>query len=105
MPGSLRTPAILSSVVVLPFVVLELVNRLRFHEDFPFPLFGLMWLLALSFVIILMSIPRNQHTHDGSIANPLSVLPRVVLLILIAWLWIGIILDQMPCFLGVPNCD
>jgi hypothetical protein len=24
---------------------------------------------------------------------------------LIAWLWISIVLDRMPCFLGVPNCD
>jgi len=26
-------------------------------------------------------------------------------LILIAWLWAGALVDQMPCFLGVPNCD
>ena len=25
--------------------------------------------------------------------------------LLTAWLWIGILMDQMPCFLGVPNCD
>jgi hypothetical protein len=26
-------------------------------------------------------------------------------LILLAWLWVGLIHDQMPCFLGVPNCN
>jgi hypothetical protein len=26
-------------------------------------------------------------------------------LIIIAWLWGSVILDQMPCFLGVPKCD
>jgi hypothetical protein len=30
---------------------------------------------------------------------------RVVFLAFIARMWIGILIDQMPCFLGVPNCD
>jgi hypothetical protein len=29
----------------------------------------------------------------------------VVFMALIAWEWGVIIVDQMPCFLGVPNCD
>ena len=30
---------------------------------------------------------------------------KVVLLGLVAWYWIGLVIDQMPCFLGAPNCD
>jgi hypothetical protein len=33
------------------------------------------------------------------------VLPRIATLIFIAWMWVAVVLDQMPCFLGVPNCD
>jgi hypothetical protein len=38
-------------------------------------------------------------------ANPINLLLRVAFLALIAWMWGGILIDQMPCFLGVPNCD
>jgi hypothetical protein len=30
---------------------------------------------------------------------------RVSLVGLFAWLGVGLLIDQMPCFLGVPNCD
>jgi hypothetical protein len=30
---------------------------------------------------------------------------KAALLLLIAFLWIALIRDGMPCFLGVPNCD
>ncbi len=37
-----RSPAIISLVLVFPFMILELVNRRNFHEGFPIVLFGLM---------------------------------------------------------------
>jgi lysylphosphatidylglycerol synthetase-like protein (DUF2156 family) len=102
---NLRTPALISSVLVLPFMTLEFVNRRAFDEGLPVPLFAIMWLLPLSFILILMPIVRNLRAQERSTANPLSSLLGVVCLILLAWLWVGIIHDQMPCFLGVPNCD
>ena len=105
MLRNLRAPAIISSVLVLPFVVLELVNRRSFHEGFPLPLFGLMWLLPLSFILILMPIMRTLPAENRNLAIRPSLLPRVALLLLIAWLWGLLVVDQMPCFLGVPNCD
>ena len=102
---NLRTPSIISSILVLPFMILEFVNRQAFHEDFPIPLFAIMWLLPLSFILILMPIVRNLRAQERITANPFSLLLGVVFLILLAWLWVGLIHDQMPCFLGVPNCD
>jgi len=102
---NLRAPAIISSVLVLPFMILEFVNRRAFHEDFPIPLFAIMWLLPVSFILILTPIVRRLRAQERSAANPLSLLLGAVLLVLLAWLWVGLILDQMPCFLGVPNCD
>jgi len=29
----------------------------------------------------------------------------IVMLVLIAGLWVGILVDQIPCFLGALNCD
>jgi hypothetical protein len=37
--------------------------------------------------------------------KPIILLLSVLLLFIIAWLWITIIIDQMPCFVGVENCD
>ena len=101
----LRTQALVSSVVVLLFVFLELVNRRSYHEVFPIPLFGLMWLLPLSFALTATPIVRSLSAGRRGLPNHLGLLAGVVFLVLIAWLWVGMIIDQMPCFLGVPRCD
>jgi hypothetical protein len=100
-----RTPVLVSSALGLPFVVLELVNRRSYHEGFPIPLFGLLWLLPLSFMLIAPPLVRNLSARRSSPADRLRLLAGVLLLILVAGLWFGIISDQMPCFLGVPRCD
>ena len=94
-----------SSVLVLPFMILELLNRRGFHDGFPIPLFGFLWLLSFSFIVVMMPILRSLLSGNRSIPNPPGVLARTGLLMLIAWLWVGLVVDQMPCFLGVPNCD
>jgi len=102
---SLRSPAIISFLIVIPFMILELVNRRNFNEGFPIPLFVIMWLLPMIFIIILTPIVQNVRAGNSLIANPINLLLRVALLVLIAWMWTGILIDQLPCFLGVPNCD
>ena len=96
---------IISLLLVLPFTILEWVNRRTFHETFPITLFGILWLLPVIFILILMPIVQAVRLGNRIWANPIGLLLRVVCLILIAGLWIGIIVDQMPCFLGVPDCD
>ena len=102
---NLKTPAIVSAVLVSPFMILEMVNRRNLNAGFPRVLFGLMWLLAMSFMIILMPLLRRLPGGSRNIPKPVSILPRVIPLILIAGMWLALVLDQMPCFLGVPNCD
>ena len=93
--------AIIGSLLVLPFVVLELVNT----GSFPIPLFVVMWLLGFSFMFIAMPVARVVRDRNIQIVRPLSLVSRVVCLILIVFFWVGLALDQMPCFLGVSNCD
>jgi hypothetical protein len=100
-----RSPAIISLVLVIPFMILELVNRRNFPESFPIVLFGLLWALPMIFIVTLMPIMRNVRSGNSIMANPINLLLRVAFLALIAWMWGGILIDQMPCFLGVPNCD
>ncbi len=105
LPRRLRTPAMASPVLVLPFVILELVNRRSYHEPFPIPLFALLWLLPLSFMVILLPTRQSPPVNTRSLALRLSFVARLILLFLIACLWIGIVIDQIPCFLGVLYCD
>lgn len=102
---NLRTPALLSLLLVLPLMLMELVNRRQFDEDFPIILFAVMWLLPVIFIVILMPIVRTIRAGNSILANPISLFLRVAFLSLIAVVWVNALIDQMPCFLGVPLCD
>lgn len=86
-------------------MIMEVINRRNYHEGFPIPLFIIMWLLPMIFIVILMSIVRNIRAGNDVLANPINLLLRVAFLILIAIVWTGTLIDQMPCFLGMPLCD
>ena len=102
---NLRSPALISLAFVVPFMIMELVNRQNFNKDFPVPLFIMMWLLAVIFIVILMPIVRNVRMGNSLMAHPINLLFRVLFLNLTAWMWISLLSDQLSCFLGVPNCD
>ena len=104
IPSSLRrevtVAAGVGAALVLPFVLLEAINREGFFASFPFVLFGVMWLLPAAFVLTVKSL-----THGEKPGHLLGLVSRVALSMLIAWFWMQLVIDQMPCFLGVPNCD
>lgn len=100
-----RLPALISFLLVIPFMIMEVVNRRNLSEGFPIPLFVIMWLLPLLFILTVTPILRNVRAGNSLLATPILLLVRVVFLSFLVWMWFGILLDQMPCFLGVPNCD
>ncbi len=194
---NLKAPALISLLLILPFIIMEVVNRRNFAEGFPFMLFFVLWLNLFAISLILPPIVRARQTgnHDaanlvsapgstlltnprsaltisialflfpvifsllsslgwapldrlfngpnpeqpyvlgqiisigliavpiaagiiasrpivnalragGSLfAHPLHLLIVVVILLLFAAGVIGLIADQWPCFMGVPNCD
>ena len=94
-----------TALVVAPFAVLQWLNRRAFREDFPIVLFTFMALNAL--LVVLASMPalrrlrseRNLKTlHFGHWAG-------VALSALLAIVYLNVVIDQLPCFLGAPNCD
>ena len=99
LSSKLKTPVIMSSILVVPLMILEIVNG---SEDFPFVLFTILWVLPLVFVLNLQSTIQNVKAGEY---RKVRILLSAVLLILLAFLWAVIVLDQIPCFLGVPNCD
>ena len=103
--ANFRAPALISLLLVIPFMVMEVVNRREFNEGFPIPLFVMMWALPLIFILIATPIIQNMRPGNNIMAHPVNLLLRVIVLILVAWFWAVLLIDQMPCFLGVPNCD
>lgn len=89
----------------IPFVVLEWVNRRDYAEDFPFVLFGMMWLMAAVSTAILAPIIKDMRAGKSLKSNWVSLLVRGVILVGVVIGWASLVADQMPCFLGVRYCD
>lgn len=104
---NLKAAALTSFFLVLPFAVLDfLFNPLRRQNLLdPLVLFGLLWLLPMVFIVILAPIAQSIRAGNNILRNPVSLLLRAAFLSVIAWVWGVAIIDQLPCFIGVPNCD
>ena len=105
--ANLRSAAIISFILVLPFAILEALNNTITKQNGPglMLLFGVLWLLPTAFLVILTPIVRTLRAGNSILANPIKLVFRVVFLALIATIWGWGFIDQLPCFLGVPNCD
>lgn len=95
LSSRLKSAAGISSCLVLPFVILEARTRADFFAHFPGALFVVMWLLPFAFVLVWPRVFTRS--------TPLIL--RGVALLVLAALWLSLVIDQMPCFLGIPNCD
>ena len=107
VPSSVRrlVPAALALALTVPFAIMQLVNRRTYGEPFPFVLFGFMlahaWLGALALVPPLLRLitaggPRSLTQGDWG---------RLALGMALLIIYAMVIADQMPCFVGVMNCD
>jgi hypothetical protein len=102
---SLAAPLAVSAALVAPFIVLEWANRRTAAEAFPVGLFLLMSLHAL--VIVLSVTPALRRFHAEKSLNTLTAghWAGLLLGVLLGLVYALMVLDQLPCFLGVPNCD
>jgi len=110
---NLRSPALLATAVVAPFVVLEMVTRVgdtnraveaRYWLGVSV-LFALMWLIVFGFVLVFRVVVRDVSYGGFIAAHPLRFGLRVGLLLTLMGAFAAIVFDQMPCLLGVPICD
>jgi hypothetical protein len=98
-------PAISFVLCVLPFMVLEWATRSNAPRSDASPMLWIvLWLLSTGFVAPLMFIVRTLRAGNRIWANPVSMLLQAILLVLLAWLWGTLVIDQMPCFLGSSGC-
>jgi hypothetical protein len=66
---NLGSPAFISLLLILPFIIMEIVNRRNFNEDFPFMLFFVLWLNLFAISLILLPIVRGRRTGNHDMAN------------------------------------
>jgi hypothetical protein len=76
---NLGMTAVLSVLILLPFIVLEVVNRRQFNEDFPWSLFGALWLQLAVIILILLPILRNVRARRNTMATPGSTQGSTIL--------------------------
>lgn len=67
---TLGSSALISFLLILPFMIMEVVNRRNFNEDFPIMLFFVMWLNLFAISLILLPIVLGRRTANHDMANP-----------------------------------
>jgi hypothetical protein len=116
-PGS---AAIGSFLLALPSVILTLLVMLGIEPSLG-PLdplltedgshlgsiiaFGTALLLLVAFIVGIASIVRSVRAGNGITSKPANLLLAVATLFFILLIVGGIVVDQYPCWIGVPNCD
>ena len=78
------------------------VNESRFGSMVVFAAFGL---LLAAFVVSLGPVLRNLRAGMGWRADPINLMLTIACLSLIILVVGAIIVDQYPCWIGVPICD
>lgn len=66
----LGSSAVIGFLFILPFIIMEIVNRRQFNEDFPYFLFFALWLNLFALSLILLPIARGRWTANRDMANP-----------------------------------
>lgn len=67
---TLGSSSLISFLLILPFMIMEVVNRRNFNEDFPFVLFFGLWLNLFAVSLILLPIMRARQIGKHDMANP-----------------------------------
>ena len=102
--GNLTVAPLGGLALTAPFLVLQVVNKAPL-ENIPAALFAVLWLLPTVFIATLLPIVKSVRGERGAKAHPVTILLGGIVLVIVAAMWGGLVVDQMPCFLGVPNCD
>ena len=101
---SLGSPPLVSLILILPFMIMEVVNRRSFNEDFPFTLFFGLWLNLFAVSLILLPIVRAWRTVKQDTVNSVPAKDDTLLItpksVLITGLVIILFAAIVPLFSG-----
>lgn len=87
---------ILSFLLVLPFMVMEVVNRRQFNEDFPWSLFGALWFNLMAILLILLPILHNMRSGRNTMSPSEPAQGTTILTRPVSAAIIGILLVALP---------
>jgi len=76
---TLGSSALINFLLILPFMMMEVVNRRNFNEDFPILLFFGMWINLFAISLILLPIVRGRRTGNHDMANPVPAQENTLL--------------------------
>ncbi len=91
--------------LVLPLIALQLVYGGLSYSSFPLVMFTILWLLPTVAIYLAAPLFTRLRQAEMPMFDPLSFALRIAALLPVAIMWLALVKDQMPCFLGVPNCD
>jgi len=97
----LGSSALISLLLILPFMIMEVVNRRNFHKDFPFMLFFVLWLNLFAINLILLPIVRGRRTGNHHTANPVPTQRNTLLTNPRSALMISVVLFLFPVILSL----
>ncbi len=104
--SDVRNSAGIGLILVAPLLLLELFkgSGLTNTSD-AWALFGSLYLLAAAFLIVLTATVRHMGSRDDDARRMFRLLVGGTAFVLLAGVWLLIVADQLPCFMGVPYCD
>jgi cytochrome bd-type quinol oxidase subunit 1 len=97
--------AVASTMLLLPFALLELINKPSTHPGFPVSLYTFAWIVQFVFFAALIPVIKTLQSKKSISKKPLLFLIQIAVLATAAAIWTGWLIDQWPCMMGVPNCD
>jgi hypothetical protein len=116
-----RATEIVVLVLALPFLMIGVMQILNIEPPFAEALnqpdpdkpnfyntaipIGAFLLAVVNAFIARSSLVQVLQAQGRLFARPISLMVVLLMLLLLAWNWIGFIIDQWPCFIGVPGCD
>jgi hypothetical protein len=103
MLTAIGSPALLGVLLLLPFTIMEIVNRREFNEEFPFVLFLALWLNLFAAIAILFPIIRALWTRKQDMENPVPAQGGTLLTNSKSSLIISILLILAPSILPLMD--
>lgn len=89
-------------ILTIPFFITEAITTSGFATSgFPLALFNAMWVIASLFVFLLVPFLVTKGSPKG---RTLFIIVRIVLVLILARMWIGLVIDQWRCLLEATGC-
>lgn len=121
IPANPKSAEISVLVLTLPFLAIGAMQILNIEPPFAQTLnqpdpdkpnfyntvipIGAFFLAIAGALFARTSIVQTLQSQGRLFARPISLIIVLLMLLLLAWNWVGFVIDQWPCFLGVPGCD